>query len=457
MRHLIERGGRLLTLCFALGSLTLACRENNGGDGGNGGNNNGGNNNGGPDAASFIYIETNDPAGNAILAFERERDGTITPSEDGIFDTGGEGIPEDAQRRLGPLQADQTMILSEDERFLFAVNPGSGTIAVFSISEEDGVLTPVEGSPFPSGGENPVSLGIAGDTLYAVNKEIAGDAPPSYTVHTINEDGSLTLLDDLTVTSVLGGSPSIAYVSPEADFLFGTQFMDSARPELVPRGQIDSFIIGEDGALEPAEGSPFELPPVPDGVTPPADVALNLVAHPTEDVLYVGMPTRNEIGVFTFDERGILTFVDTVSNSGTGIVSLRTNEDGSLLYVINALSASITVFDLERAEAPEELDSIVLREAESGPPFVDEETGETITITSQPSHMAFDPSGEVLYVVSQRVTTNADDPTGNFLHVLEIAEDGTLSERADPVDLSDLLGSALARPQGIVVLESSSL
>jgi hypothetical protein len=48
-------------------------------------------------------------------------------------------------------------------------NSGSDTIAVFHIGE-NGALPPVEGFPFPSGGNDPVSLGLSGNTLFVVNK-----------------------------------------------------------------------------------------------------------------------------------------------------------------------------------------------------------------------------------------------------------------------------------------------
>ena len=43
------------------------------------------------------------------------------------------------------------------------------SIAIFDMFD-DGSLQPVPGSPFPSGGKNPVSIGLAGDKLYVVNK-----------------------------------------------------------------------------------------------------------------------------------------------------------------------------------------------------------------------------------------------------------------------------------------------
>jgi hypothetical protein len=41
------------------------------------------------------------------------------------------------------------------------VNSGSNTIAVFQVNH-DGTLEPVEGSPFPSNGSDPVSVGVKG-------------------------------------------------------------------------------------------------------------------------------------------------------------------------------------------------------------------------------------------------------------------------------------------------------
>ncbi|MCU1292451.1 MAG: hypothetical protein JWP08_1301, partial [Bryobacterales bacterium] len=106
---------------------------------------------------------------------------------------------QDTSVQVGPLDSDQEIISSSDHSLLFAVNSGSDTIAVFQINK-DGSLSPVRGSPFPSGGNNPVSLALDCDTLIVVNKSGDFGRPsavlPNYTTLKVWPDGSLTPYDD---------------------------------------------------------------------------------------------------------------------------------------------------------------------------------------------------------------------------------------------------------------------
>ncbi|MEJ7729580.1 MAG: hypothetical protein WKG00_10215, partial [Polyangiaceae bacterium] len=122
---------------------------------------------GGATVASHVYVESNDPAGNAILAFERGADGSLTGNSES-YEAGGLGIPNPTQA-LGPDDSDQDLVFGPDKKRIFAVNSGSDTIAVFDV-HDDGSLTPVAGSPFASGGKGPVSIGAAGDKNYVVNR-----------------------------------------------------------------------------------------------------------------------------------------------------------------------------------------------------------------------------------------------------------------------------------------------
>jgi Lactonase, 7-bladed beta-propeller len=56
-------------------------------------------------------------------------------------------------------------------KHLLAVNPGSDSIAVFEIAPS-GVLKPVAGSSFPSGGSHPMSLAVHGDIVYVANQAV---------------------------------------------------------------------------------------------------------------------------------------------------------------------------------------------------------------------------------------------------------------------------------------------
>lgn len=118
----------------------------------------------------YVYVETNikTPNSNSIAGFVRGANGQLQPIPGSPFLTGGAGT-QYAGVDLGPQDSDQNIITTPDDTLLFAVNSGSDTIAVFHIGD-NGQLTPVEGSPFPSGGNDPVSLGLSGNTLFVVNK-----------------------------------------------------------------------------------------------------------------------------------------------------------------------------------------------------------------------------------------------------------------------------------------------
>src|SRR5580700_988453 len=101
--------------------------------------------------SDLIWVETNSTAGNVILTFRNN--GTGTPTFVGSTPAGGIGV-FDKTFALGPFDSDQNLIVNPEGTLLFAVNSGSNTIAVFHITATG--LEPVEGSPFPSGGSDPV-------------------------------------------------------------------------------------------------------------------------------------------------------------------------------------------------------------------------------------------------------------------------------------------------------------
>ena len=82
--------------------------------------------------------------------------------------TGGTGV-RDLTHSLATFANDTPVIANREHTLLFAVNEGSNNIAVFRIGLY-GDLTPVVGSPFASGGYQPVSLALVRDMLTVVNK-----------------------------------------------------------------------------------------------------------------------------------------------------------------------------------------------------------------------------------------------------------------------------------------------
>jgi 6-phosphogluconolactonase (cycloisomerase 2 family) len=376
--------------------------------------------------SNVLYVTTNDPApgSNAVLGYRRAADGSLTPLPGSPYLMGGTGVSNPAQLD-GPDDDDQNMIVSPDHRFLYTVNSGSNTIAVFRINS-DGSLTAAPGSPFPSGGVEPVSVGLTGNRLYVVNKnQDPGQAQTAnganYTVFQVNADGSLTSIQGSTVAAPKDASSSQALISRNSQFLF-----DAEEGTAVLR----AFKIGSNGLLTDAPGSPL-APPVVNGTQA---APLGLATHPTQNLLYVGFVNVARLGVYSIDPTtGALTLVTHVPNSGNEICWLITSRDGKRLYTDNMASNSISQYDLADPRNPVEAQHMVMKDAGSGGAF----------------QLTLDPTEKLIYVVQQRTTLNAADTKGNAIHVLNVAANGSLTEAAfSPITLPV---PSNAHPQGIVV------
>jgi hypothetical protein len=382
----------------------------------------------------YVYVETNikTPNGNSIAGFVSGANGQLQPIPGSPFLTGGAGT-QYAGVGLGPQDSDQNIITSPDHTLLFAVNSGSDTIAVFHIGE-NGQLTPVEGSPFPSGGNDPVSLGLRGNTLFVVNK--SGDFGrssailPNYTTFRVAADGQLTPTSDSTndsnhrfpstVSVAVGSSPSQALAVPYTNLLFGTDFLG---------GLIQRFQSDGNGGLH--QLSPLALPASEFSDTTTPRLPLGLINHPRNPLLYVGFVTINKLGVYRYGNDGSLTFLRAVPNSGSAICWLRTNHAGTRLYSTDTTTNSVSVYDLSDPENPQQIQNLVL----SGPGNV--------------LQFSLSDDGRYLYALSSRGSTSIPEGQGNLLHILSINDDGTVVENASPVVFNEPNDT---RPQGVAVV-----
>src|SRR5215469_432856 len=120
---------------------------------------------------NVLYVHSNNwvSGTNSVLAYTRDpASGTLTEIKGSPFLTGGTGYLNSPER-LGPDDTDQQITATADHRFLYVVNEGSNTIAGFAV-QPDGSLKAVKGSPFPSGGVRPVSIGIHGNLMIVANQ-----------------------------------------------------------------------------------------------------------------------------------------------------------------------------------------------------------------------------------------------------------------------------------------------
>jgi hypothetical protein len=393
-------------------------------------------------SATTVYVESNNsnPGQNAVIALHRNpADGSLR--EIGTFLTGGTGQANPTQG-LGPDDSDQEVIASPNGRFLFAVNQGSDSVAVFRI-RHSGRLSLV--GTFDSGGTQPVSLGFADGRLYVTNRGNAfqgttATIAPNYTGFNVNEDGSLTPIPGSTVTLPLGLSPAQTLISADGKFVFGDNFAIPTNPTPSLGNTIDPFQIAPNGTLVAAPGGP---------VGPsPSTTLLGLAAHPTERIVYGGLTGAAEVGVFTYDATGKLTFVRAVADQGKAVCWIVVSPDGKYMYVANTGSNTIGVYSLADPLNPVEVQDFKVTLPQ--PP-----AGATTPPTAV-FQLALDPSGKSLYVISQSTAANHDFPQGNAVHALSVADDGTLSETNPAVTFSTTEVPATARIQGVAVVQTAS-
>src|SRR5437868_3949513 len=114
-----------------------------------------------------VFVQTNDPAGNSIVAYARHNDGTL--SWVATYPTGGNGARA-AGAAVDPLASQSSLVYDSSHGLLLAPNAGSNTVSVFSVSGDTLHLNQV----VASGGPFPASIGIHGDLAYVLDAGFAG-------------------------------------------------------------------------------------------------------------------------------------------------------------------------------------------------------------------------------------------------------------------------------------------
>jgi 6-phosphogluconolactonase (cycloisomerase 2 family) len=367
-----------------------------------------------------VYAESNSTAGNSILSFENDGSGALHYL--GSTAAGGIGV-FDPSFALGPFDSDQNLFVGLDPALLFAVNSGSNSIAVFHI-EHDGSLTAVSGSPFASGGIDPVSVGLRGDILTVVNKDgdpnqSANPALPNYTTFRVDGDGALDPIKNSTVAVAYGSSPSQALIAAVGPFVFGADFLG---------GLLQSFQLDEGGHL--LANPPQAIPNSVYAGSAAPHLPLGLRTHPTQPILYVDLVTVSEVAVYQYNAQGQLQFVKTVADPGAGPCWAIVNHPGTRLYAINTGDTSVAVYDLTDPLNPNPIQHFQM------------------TVTSgNPFSAVIDDSDQFIYVSGEQSSPTAT-ASANVIHTLKVASDGTLSEPFPPTVLPI---SGLARAQGVAV------
>ena len=265
-----------------------------------------------------VFTLSNSAAGNAVIAFDRASDGTLTAA--GSFSTLGNGTG-------AGLGSQGAVALTDDGQLLFAVNAASNTITSFAV---DGAsLTRV--STVASGGTLTISLTTHGDLLYVLNAGGAGNI----TGFSVGVTGALTVLPGSSrPLSGTGVGPAQVGFDPTGRWLVVTEKHTNL---------IDVYAVARDG---------YASAPVinPSAGQTPFGFAFNQHGVLIVSEAFGGAVDASAVSSYTINSGGSLNVVSaSVATTETAACWVAVTNNGRFAYATNTGSASVTGFDVDKA------------------------------------------------------------------------------------------------------------
>lgn len=327
-----------------------------------------------------IYIQTNSTDENEVAVFNRSADGTLLPGGRFRCDGFGTGLAVFPPFGFGVVDSRGSVALSADGQYLFAVNAGSNDVSSFAIVEAGLRLV----GKVPSGGPEPVSIGVHGSLLYVVDKFGIG----GITGYTVEPDGQLSrLADSRRPLSAPNAEAAQVSFTPDGQFLIVTERATD---------RIVTYKIGPDGT----PGNPESVKssgPQPFGFAFDPQGRL-IVSEAFQD-------PGGAVSSYRLDSSGTPIVISaSVTTHGVAACWIAITPDGQYAYTSNTASGTITGFRIEDDGSLVALDA-------------DGRTGVTGE-GSFPADMVISSDGRNLYVLNSGSQT-----VGAF----EVHSDGSLT------------------------------
>jgi 6-phosphogluconolactonase (cycloisomerase 2 family) len=320
-----------------------------------------------------VFTLSNDANANAVLAFERSEDGSLRPS--GAYATGGKGTG-------AGLGSQGAIVLSDDGRFLYAVDAGSNEVSSFAV---DGPALRFI-SRVASGGTTPVSLSARGRRLYVLN---AGSS--TVTALSIDPHGALSAPAASVGLSAPAAGGAQVSVSPRGDALVVTEKATS---------KLDVFPLDDDGL--PRAGTAYAS-----SGTTPFGFAFDAHDHVIVSEAFGAQSGASAVSSYALDRRddALAVVSASIPDHQTAACWVVVTRDGRFAYTSNARSSSISAYALDERGAL----SLV----------GDGRTGITPDGT-HPTDMTLDRASRRLYVLD----------AGDGIVAFDVGDDGSLTRSA---------------------------
>lgn len=353
----------------------------------------------GKSAPGAVYTMTNAVTGNEILAYPRGADGSLgSPT---AHPTGGAGSGDGLGNQGG-------LVLSDNGRWLLAVNAGSDEVSVFSVERRGLTLRDTA----PSGGVRPVSVAIHGDLVYVVHAGGSVEDVDSIAGLRLGPDGTLTPIEGSSrPLSAPSAAPAQVGFSPDGRFLVVTEKATS---------NIAVFPLTDQGVQQETAGEPVWNPSV--GQTPFA------FDFGKRDQLFVsevfgGAEDAGAVSSYRLEPPGSLTVLDgSVPNTETAPCWLVVTRGGRYAFTTNTPDDSLSAYAIGFDGQLELLDE-------------DGRTGEPGTGT-RPLDMDLSDDGRFLY------TLNIGDDS---ISAFRVMPDGSLRHLGAMADVADGANGLVAR------------
>ena len=265
-----------------------------------------------------VFVQTDNVAGNEIVAYHRNHDGTLTLANAYATEGLGGVLNGSAVDHLGS----QGSLASDPAHgLLYAVNAGSNTVSVFSVYGDQLILRQV----VASGGTFPVSIAVHGDLVYVLNAEngasVSGYWVGGGRLHRIwGSTRSLGLTIPTDATQFTHTPGQVAF-SPD-----GSQLIVTTKANVIGN-DIDVFGVGPDGRLSESPVVNSEPGTVPFAAT--FDQAGHLV---------IGEAGPSAVVTFRLHRDGTVTQLDSLANGQPGLCWV--TPTGQFFYTGNTSSNS---------------------------------------------------------------------------------------------------------------------
>ncbi len=315
--------------------------------------------------AGTVYTLTNEATGNAVQAYSRAADGSL--SWFATYPTGGLGTG-------AGLGSEGAVALSPDGAWLLAVDAGSNDVAAFRV-RDDGSLRLVERAN--AHGTMPISVTIHERLAYVLDAGGAGN------IAGFRLDGGLRPVPG-SVRSLSGSATGPAQIAfrPDGSVLVVTEKATST---------IDTFRVGNDGAAGPATtfasagSTPFGF------------------AFDGRGRIFVSEAAASALSSYRVARSGALRVVSaSVVDGGLAACWVAVNREGTLAFVANAHNGTISTYAI----------------APNGSVTVEQPVATALGAGSAPLDEAVSPGGHALFVV---------DSGKHTLDAFQVRPDGSLA------------------------------